>query len=328
MTTNHLLGIDIGGTKSAVILATKDGTIRARMQVATQPQTRNPKAVLTELANLARALLEEEEVPLNDLAGLSVVSGGPLDLQHGLICSPPNLPGWDAVPVVAFFRERFPLPLVVLENDANAGALAEWLFGAGRDTSNLIYLTMGTGIGGGLILEGRLYRGTSGFAGEVGHQTILPDGPLCACGNRGCLEALASGPAIARLAQDSLMYGRHKRVLALAGGKPANITAEHVVTAAKEGDEFARNLLAEVGTYLGIGIANLLQVLNPQRVILGTLAVYAGDLLLEPVRKTVQARTWPGIYDACSIVPAALGPLVQDMAAIAPLLVHLRKENS
>src|SRR5579875_11639 len=327
MPANYVLGFDIGGTKSAVVLATMDGTLRARMQIPTRPQMRSAETVLSELTELARALLEEENVSQHDLAGISVVCGGPLDLENGLICSPPNLPGWDNVPIVAFLQERFHLP-VVLENDANAGALAEWLFGAGKGASHLIYLTMGTGIGGGLILDGRLYHGKQGLAGEIGHQTILPDGPLCACGKQGCLEALASGPAIARLARESLMYGRHKRVLSLAGGKPADITAEHVIAAAKEGDNFAQGLLEEIGTYLGIGIANVLQILNPECVILGTIAVHAGDCLLEPVRKAVAERCWAKIAAGCRILPAGLGTQVQDYAAIAPLIYRLLHQES
>ena len=171
-----------------------------------------------------------------------------------------------------------------VENDANATALAEWKFGAGKGTRNFVFLTMGTGIGGGLILDGKLYRGTNDLAGEIGHQTILMNGPLCGCGKRGCLEALASGPAIARLARESMLYGRHKRVLALAGGKPADITAAHVVEAAKEGDAFARQILEEAGTYMGVGIANVIQMLNPERIALGTIAVHAGDLILKPIR--------------------------------------------
>jgi glucokinase len=143
------------------------------------------------------------------------------------------------------------------------------------------------------------------------------NGPHCNCGKRGCLEALASGPAIARLARDSMMYGRHKRVLALAGGKPTDITAAHVVEAAKEGDPFATQVLEEAGTYMGLGIANLLQILNPERVVIGTIAVHAGDLILEPIRKAIAEYTWERVRKVCRIVPAALGDRAQDLAAIA-----------
>ena len=155
------------------------------------------------------------------------------------------------------------------------------------------------------------------LTGEIGHTTILMNGPLCGCGKRGCLEALASGPAIARLARESMHYGRHRRVLALAGGKPGDITAAHVVEAAKEGDAFAVQILEEAGTYLGVGIANVIQLFNPERVILGTIAVHAGDLLLEPVRCAVEEYAWERSRDVCRIVPAELGDRAQDLACVA-----------
>jgi glucokinase len=176
---------------------------------------------------------------------------------------------------------------------------------------------MGTGIGGGLILDGRLYRGANDLAGEVGHQTILPEGPLCGCGKRGCLEALASGPSIGRLARDSVMYGRGRRVLELAGGKVADITARQVIEAAREGDAFGLGILEEAGTYMGIGLANLIQIINPERIVLGTIAVHAGDLILEPIRRTVAERAWARAVERCTIVPAELGDRAQDLAALA-----------
>ncbi|HEV2472053.1 MAG TPA: ROK family protein, partial [Chthonomonadales bacterium] len=194
-------------------------------------------------------------------------------------------------------------------------------FGAGRGARNLIFLTMGTGIGAGLILDGRLYRGASNLAGEAGHQTILMNGPVCGCGKRGCLEALASGPAIARLARESMMHGRNRRLLALAGGKPAQITAEHVAQAANEGDPFARHVLEEAGAYMGVGIANLIQILNPEIIILGTIAVHAGEQILAPIRAAVAEFAWPRSAAACRIVPAELGDRSQDLAAVA-LVLH------
>ncbi len=316
MEQDVVLGIDIGGTKCAVLLARLNGEILERRQIYTRASERNPEAVLGELIGLAAELKKVSPSPIRSIG---VVSGGPLDIRRGIICSPPNLPGWDDIHIVSLLSEELELP-VRLENDANAGALAEWKFGAGVGVNNLIFLTMGTGIGGGLILDGKICQGANGQAGEVGHQTILPDGPLCSCGKRGCLEALASGPAIARMARESLLYGRHKRVLSLAGGKLTDITAEHIINAAKEGDAFAIAILEEAGTYLGIGLANLIQILNPELILLGTLAIHAGDLLLDPVRKAVKEYAWESSYKNCSILPAALGDRVQDLATIAILL--------
>lgn len=311
-----ILGIDIGGTKCAAVLGQADGTIRARRAMPTEAEA-GPDVVLARLIDLARELMQAEGVAAENLVGIGISCGGPLDTKTGLVYSPPNLPGWEAIPVRRLFEKAFPGVRVVLENDANATALAEWRFGAGRGTQNMVFLTMGTGIGGGLILEGRLYRGTNDLAGEVGHQTILINGPVCGCGKRGCLEALASGPAVARLARESLHYGRGKRLVEVAGGRPADITAQHVIEAAREGDAFSRRILEEVGTYMGIGLANLIQILNPERIVLGTLAVHAGDLLLEPIRAAVTEYAWERARAVCEIVPAALGDRAQDLAALS-----------
>lgn len=319
MPEQMILGVDIGGTKSAVVLARSDGEILHRLSEPTESDRRGPEAVLTRLAEMAREVMAQGRVMANDIKGVGVSCGGPLDTKTGVIYAPPNLPGWEAVPVKRILEDALGLPVRV-ENDANATALAEWRFGAGKGAQNVVFLTMGTGIGGGLILDGKLYRGTNDLAGEVGHQTILMNGPKCGCGKRGCLEALASGPAIARLARESMMYGRHKRVLALAGGKPNAITAQHVIEAAKEGDPFAAQILEEVGTYMGVGIANLIQILNPERVILGTIAVHAGDLILNPIRAAVREYAWERSREVCEIVPAALGDRAQDLAAVALVL--------
>lgn len=317
-----VIGIDIGGTKCAAVLARTDGEIVSRASEPTRSDVRTAEEVVRSLARMARELAADAGVKSADILAVGVSCGGPLDSKTGVVYSPPNLPGWDAVPVKEILERELQRPVVV-QNDANATALAEWRFGAGRGTRNMIFMTMGTGIGGGLILDGRLYQGTNDLAGEVGHQTIVIDGPRCGCGKRGCLEALASGPAIARLARESLGYGRQKRVLALAGGKAADITAAHVLEAAKEGDAFAVGILDEAGTYMGIGIANLIQVLNPERIVLGTIAVHAGDLVMEPIRRTVAEYAWERSRAVCTIVPAELGDRAQDLAAVALVIPQL-----
>lgn len=313
MSGKTVIGVDIGGTKSAVVLARTDGTILQRRAIKTGIEI-EPLEALAQLASMSRELLSLPEA--KDSFGVGISCGGPLDTKTGMIFAPPNLPKWKAVPVRAFFENALKLPVRV-ENDANATALAEWRYGAGRGVQNMVFITIGTGIGGGLILDGRLYRGTNDLAGELGHQTILMNGPLCGCGKRGCLEALASGPAIARLARESMVYGRAKRALALAGGKPDNITAVHIVEAALEGDPFSTQILEEAGTYMGIGIANLIQFLNPERIILGTIAVHAGDLILNPIRAAVAEYAWKRSADVCKIVAAELGDSAQDLAAVA-----------
>ena len=313
-----IIGIDIGGARSArVTIAEPDGTILDRRSEPTRGDERSPEDVLECLAAHARSLMTEAKASRSDMIGAGVSCGGPLDTKSGVIFAPPNLPKWKAVPVKAVFEKALGLPVRV-ENDANATAVAEWKFGAGVGAQNVVFMTMGTGIGGGIILDGKLVHGTNDLAGELGHQTIVMNGPLCGCGKRGCLEALASGPSIARLARESMIYGRQKRVIQLAGGKPENITAALIIEAAREGDAFAIAILAEAGTYMGIGIANVIMILNPEVVILGTIAVHAaGDLILNPILEAVHEHAWKRSYEVCRIVPAALGDRAQDLAAIA-----------
>jgi glucokinase len=308
--TPYIVGVDIGGTKVACVLADVEGNILARQWQPTRVHE-GWQAVVQQLFQMTEQVMEG--VSREQVRGIGISCGGPLDSQRGIVYSPPNLPGWDAVPIKQLFEERFGLP-TRLENDANATALAEHRFGAGRGTRNMVFMTWGTGIGGGLILDGRLYRGTNDLAGEIGHTTVLLDGPPCGCGKRGCLEAIASGPSIARRARE--LAAESQESLVWQRISPEEVTAQHVVEAALEGDTFARFVLAEAGTYMGIGIANVAQVLNPERVVLGTIAVKAGDLVLEPLRRALSVHAWGRVREVLQVVPAQLGDRAQDLAAV------------
>ena len=299
-----LLGLDIGGTKSAAVIGDAEGNVLARVSALT-PQ--GPwQAGVALLIQLSRDVCHQQDCEVSEIAALGVSCGGPLDSVTGTIYSPPNLPSWDAVPLKAILEAEFGLP-TKLENDANATAVAEHQWGAGRGSREMAFLTMGTGIGAGLILNGQLYRGRGDLAGEVGHATVLPDGPLCPCGKRGCLEAMASGTSIGRMGRER--YGE------------GDITAHEVCDRARTGDAIAQSIIAEVAYYMGLGLANLLQTLNLERIVLGTLAVHAADLLLEPIRASTQANCWPRVWEGVSIVPAALGDAAQDKAALAVALL-------
>lgn len=295
-----LLGLDIGGTKSAAVIGDADGTVLARRAAPTPPGDWR-EAVAGQIA-LLRGVCDEAGVKVADCSALGVSCGGPLNSKTGIVYAPPNLPGWAEVPLRDVLQSEFGLPVFV-ENDANATALAEWRWGAGVGCRDMAFLTMGTGIGAGLILDGHLYRGRRDLAGEIGHCTLLPNGPLCPCGKRGCLEALASGTAIGRI-------GRERY------GEP-DMTAEIVCARARNGDLIALEILADAARWMGIGLANLLHTLNLERIVLGTLAVHAADLLLEPIRKSAQTHCWPRVWDGVTIVPAALGDRAQDLAALA-----------
>lgn len=306
----YIVGVDIGGTKVACVLADAEGHLLARQWQPTRVHE-GWQTVVQQLFEMTERVMEG--VSREQVRGIGISCGGPLDSQRGIVYSPPNLPGWDAVPIQQLFEERFELP-ARLENDANATALAEHRFGAGRGTRNMVFMTWGTGIGGGLILDGRLYHGTNDLAGEIGHTTVLLDGPPCGCGKRGCLEALASGPSIARRARE--LADDSPESLVWQRTSPEEVTAQHVVEAALEGDTFARFVLAEAATYMGIGIANVAQILNPERVVLGTIAVKAGDLVLEPLRRALEVHAWSRVREVLQVVPAELGDRAQDLAAV------------
>jgi glucokinase len=311
-----LLGIDIGGTKLALALGDETGKILRRVRRPTDSSGR-PEEDLARVAEDARRLLSEAGVARDEVAAIGISAPGPVDVERGLLIDPPNLPGWGTVPVVSLVEGALGGP-VAIENDANAAALAEWRFGAGRGFANVVYLTMSTGIGGGLILDGRLYRGRNWTAGEIGHIPIGERGELCACGMRDCLEAYAGGAAwterLRRMAPEA------SEVTALAGGRE-HVTPEHVVAAARAGDPFALSELDRFNDYVARGIATIAFTLAPDRIILGTIAVAAGaELCFAPLRERVRARVWPAIIDGTEIVPAGLGEDLADLAGISAAL--------
>lgn len=299
--------VDLGGTKVAVGVADGSGRLVAQGRFATRPE-RGPEAVIAEIVASLRALGQ----PL-DRVGLASV--GPLDLATGTIMSPPNFPGWDAVPI----RARLEAALgceVVVDNDANAAALAEYRFGAGQGARCLVYVTVSTGIGGGLVLDGRLLHGLGGGAGELGHQTIDAAGPLCGCGNRGCLEAIASGPAIAQAAREGLASGEAGAILALAGS-PEALHAGHVAEAAASGDPFAAKLWAGAIEALAIGLGNVVTILAPDRLVIGGGVAAAGPLLLDPLVARMRQRVRLVPIDRLEVRLAASGGEAGLLGAVA-----------
>ena len=317
----HVVGIDIGGTKLATVVADNTGHILSKVRKPTLSE-RGPEYALQLLFDMVRETVELAGVEQKSVAAIGVSCGGPLDTKTGVVYSPPNLPGWDALPLKAQLESEFQIP-VTIENDANASALAEFRFGGGRGYRAVLYMTMSTGIGGGIVIDGQIYHGANDSAGEVGHQILLPNGPRCGCGKRGCLEALCSGPAIARRAQAAIQAqiadGKTSAttLLNLADGHIENVKSEHVLAAARTGDALALQLVDETAYYMGWGIANLVNILNPDIVLLGTIAIAAGDLLLDPIRKTVSEFAMTRPAAAVKIEPAQLGDALGDLAAIA-----------
>ena len=310
-----LAGVDIGGTKCAVCVASvADSTVRLldKRQFPTPP---GPGPALATVRRELEALAAEQGATVS---AIGITCGGPLDSRRGLILSPPNLPNWDGIDVVTPFREQFGVP-VGLQNDANACALAEWQWGAGRGCNSMIFLTFGTGMGAGLILDGRLYSGANNLAGEVGHIRLADYGPV-GYGKIGSFEGFCSGGGIARLAQMyaemELQMGRSPSFCATWDDLPG-ITAEKVGLAAQTGDELALKVFAVVGRQLGRGLAILVDILNPERVVIGS--IYSRQrAILEPiVLQTLAEEALPMALSVCQIVPAGLGESVGDYASLA-----------
>lgn len=312
----RLLGFDIGGTKCAVVLGEtgEQPQILDRLAFSTNEES-GWQGVVERLLDNARQLLAKHPSQAPAAAGISC--GGPLSSREGLVLSPPNLPGWDRVPIVQIVRERLGIPCA-LQNDANACALAEWQFGAGQNCENMIFLTFGTGMGAGLIINGRLYSGTNDMAGEVGHIRLCADGPL-GYGKNGSFEGFCSGGGIADLAR-----GMAKEQIA-AGNPPAfcktvqelpAISAKSVALAAQAGDALALEVYRVSGTYLGRGLSILLDLLNPQRIVIGSIFARSSQLLCDAMQAEIEREALPHTRACCEIVPAQLGDAIGDWAAL------------
>jgi glucokinase len=306
MTTPQYIGVDIGGTSIRAARFSGDSHIP---EVKTKIPTQAAKGVEAVLQRIESAIREVAADRLAEVLGVGMALPGPLDPHAGILLSAPNLPGWENLPLERMMEERIGRPIFI-GNDANLAALGEWKFGAGRGHQDVLYLTISTGIGGGVISGGRMLVGAGGLAAEVGHMLAIPDGPLCSCGQRGHLEAVASGTAIARVARAKLKAGdgSDSKIWELAGDDLDNVTAAVVGAAAVAGDEFAGRLITEAGTFLGRTLASLLHAFNPSIVIFGGGVSMLGDVLLDPVRLAVRHNVMSEAYwKSCQIVLAALG---------------------
>ena len=305
-----VLAVDIGGTKLAAGVVDADGKMLERGEVPTLAHE-GLESVLERIVGLGRDLLARAAAQKEPVQRIGIGCAGPVNLEAGKVFNPPNLPGWSEVSLVRHIESALGLP-AVLENDANAAALGEFRYGAGRGARSLVYFTVSTGIGGGIILDGKVWHGLKDAAGEVGHMTVCPDGPVCGCGNRGCLEAMASGPSIARWASEAVAAGRPTRLREV----PV-VTSADVVRLAQEGDAVAREVWDAAGKYLGIGVAAVITILAPERVVLGGGVTRAGDFLFEPLRAEVRRRVKLVPIESVPILPAALGPDVGILGAAA-----------
>ncbi|MDR1024493.1 MAG: ROK family protein [Treponema sp.] len=313
----RMIGIDIGGTKCRVSRGNWtggtlhiEGSCPAR-STAGQPALAMLEKLLSDVEGLLGTKNERAEA-------IGISCGGPLDQEKGIILSPPNLPGWDEIHITEYFTERTGIP-AYLCNDANAGALAEWKYGAGKGCKDLVFITFGTGIGSGLILDGRLYNGASGQAGEIGHIRLADYGPP-GYGKLGSLEGFCSGGGIAKLARSmveaELQQGRAP-VFCPSSGELAGLTAKTVGDAAEQGDPLARRIYEEVGKKLGLGLSVLIDVLNPEIIVIGSIFTRSRDLLWPAARDVIEREALPLARRACRVEPGMLGDAIGDYAALA-----------
>lgn len=291
---------DLGGTNFRTALIDRAGRLHYRTSTQTNAE-KGPAVVIEMMVGQFRAAIER--AGNGRILAVSTTAPGPLDPWSGLVFQPPNLPGWNEVPLRDILEERLGKPAFV-SNDANAAALAEHRFGAGRGTRHLIYVTVSTGVGGGVITNDRLLLGAHGASGEIGHIVVDPAGPRCNCGNRGCVESLASGPAITSHFIDRMREGRDTT---LAGLPIEQITTTRIVMAAESGDGLAIDVLAEAGRWLGIAIANMLHLFDPEIVVIGGGVSKAGELIFAPMRAEIDQRTMEHFRENYRIAMASLG---------------------
>ncbi|WP_348789443.1 ROK family protein [Leifsonia sp. NPDC080035] len=312
-----VLSLDIGGTKLAVAVVTEDGRTHA---LAVEPTRREegPGVIVPRLFAMGHRAIADAGIPADRIAAVGISCGGPLDASAGVLTGPLHLPGWVDLPIVALAEREFGIP-AALENDATAGALGEFRYGAALGADTMVYLTISTGIGGGAVIGGRLHRGAAGNGGEFGHVMVRTGGRLCLCGRRGCLEGYASGTSIAARAREAVAERGADSALARIG----EVRAEHVVAAAAAGDALAAELWEETIDVLSVAITDLVNVFEPDLVVLGGGVIRSGDALLVPVRERVAASAMPPAAAASTVVVAGLGDEVCVVGAGAVAFDHL-----
>lgn len=313
-----VIGVDLGGTqlRTAVL---QGAILKSRVNLLTGEDP-TPDHIMPRIFQAVEQALEAADTTLDEISGIGIAAPGPLDNRTGVVFAPPNLPGWDHVPLKDLFQQRFNVPIFV-ENDANTAALGEYMFGAGRGSKEMVYMTISTGIGGGIISSGKILEGVSGTAAELGHMTIDWRGERCNCGNIGCLEAITSGTAIGRRANEMIAIGKGEELLSFAltqqkpveenkPGVPAStihVDAHMVAMAAEAGIPLARDIIARAAEALGVGLVNIIHIFNPELIILGGGVTQMGAVLLDPARRIVEQRAMSVPREAVRIVLAELG---------------------
>ena len=310
-----LAGLDLGATKILSVVIDAGGAILGR-DIRPTLGSEGPDAVIARMVDSLKAAIADAKASVDDVPTVGVSAPGPIDYASGVVTNPPNLPGWRDVPLAAILQRELKARCL-LENDANAAAVAEHRWGAGRGSRHMLFLTLSSGIGGGIIIDGALYRGASGSAGEMGHMSIDKRGPVCSCGRRGCLEAHASGLAIAKRAEEAAAKAPGSTLARLVREDPP-LTAKKVHEAASGGDAASRRIVARAGHYLGVGIASLVNIFNPQVIVLGGSLTKMGGLYLGPMGETVRDECFPQPFEDVRIV---VGRFVDEAPAMGAALL-------
>jgi len=292
-----ILGVDLGGSKILTAVVKPGGEMLSSDESAT-PATEGRDIVIQSILDSAHSALRQASCTISEISAIGIGAPGISNPEAGILFTSPNLPGWRNVLLRDIIQNKLDKKTFLI-NDANAAALGELYFGAAQGTRNFIYITLSTGIGGGIVIDGKIYTGAIGIAGEVGHMTIDDNGPLCNCGNKGCWEALASGTALAREAKRRIKEGTKTSILKYVEGDSEKMTAQIIHSAAEKGDKLAKDLIARTGYYVGVGIANLINIFNPELIVIGGGLSNIGDMLLKPAFKVAAERSYKEAFQAC-----------------------------
>lgn len=315
----YVIGIDLGGTKISTALANFDGEIIENVVVPTKAEE-GEIPVLNRIIRTIEDVLDKSNTTINEVESIGIGSPGPLNAVTGVIITTPNLP-FKNYNLVKPLKERFDIP-VYLDNDANVAAIGEFMFGAGKGKKNIVYFTVSTGVGGGAVLNGNIYRGNTCNALEIGHTTVAPNGPRCNCGNIGCLEAVSSGTAIGKRGKDAVSTNVETSLK-----QYENITSYEVFKEAEKGDEVAKDIVDEALNYLGIGVANAVAIFDPEMVVIGGGVTQVGDILFNKVRQVVNKRCFKNMAEACEVVPAGLGSNAGVVGAVALAILESKNKK-
>ncbi|WP_127836942.1 ROK family protein [Clostridium prolinivorans] len=314
MDKKYVIGIDLGGTKISGALADLNGNVLSKHTIPTKA-SEGENAVLNRIFEVIEKVMEIANKTSSEIKTIGIGSPGPLNAKTGVIITTPNLP-FKNFQLVKPLVEKFNIP-TYLDNDANVAAIGEYMLGAGKGTNNMVYVTVSTGIGGGAILNGKIYRGSTSNALEIGHTTLLPNGPRCNCGNYGCAEALASGTAIARQGREAVESGEETSLK-----NYENITSYEVFKEAEKGDKVSKDILDKSLNYLGIAVANIITSFDPDMVVIGGGVAQAGKIVFDKVQEVVDKRCFKAMSEYCKIVPAALGKDAGVIGAVALALLE------